>query len=425
MPAIPRLKACDACASSKRRCDKQLPECQRCVDNDLDCTYPQRLKRRKKRTAGYYGIQESLNLPDHGITKVPGNGLEFGGWISADATDPQTSLAFSAGPYESLVAEYAANPAGQQILFDSNSPPEGLCPWFLEHETWMMLQCSHKPACAADDELEHYIAAMRGMLRSWVENGYNSFIHRRLYAKGMPDCLRDAFTTLATYTNHTPAVRELVLQIAEDRLSALTLQNLPTGSGADSILLQLAHVQALFVYEFIGLFDASVRLRAAAEKRLPILRRWVIQMWETVRHYRGEDILLNQRTLRWSPTEFDLEYETASEMWQLWSLTESARRTHLVVDSVANIYEIMTKKIVDCAGGVMFTARQGLWEADTAIKWFELCCAKPPLLVPSLQPGPLIAQYAAEEIDDFAKLCWTFLIGGDKIKCWIEKSKET
>jgi hypothetical protein len=65
----------------------------------------------------------------------------------------------------------------------------------------------------------------------------------------------------------------------------------------------------------------------------------------------------------------------------------------------------------------MLTARHGLWEAESAAKWFDISCAKSPLLVPSMQSGPLISQYAADEFDDFAKLLWTSTAGTDKIRC--------
>jgi hypothetical protein len=57
------------------------------------------------------------------------------------------------------------------------------------------------------------------------------------------------------------------------------------------------------------------------------------------------------------------------------------------------------------------------------MKWYELSCAKSPLLVPALQPGDYIAGYAADEFDGFVKLIWTFIVGADKVQCWIDKSR--
>jgi hypothetical protein len=143
-----------------------------------------------------------------------------------------------------------------------------------------------------------------------------------------------------------------------------------------------------------------------------------------MRRYRGEDSLVlfgGLGPLPWTASEFDREYEASSEMWRLWILTESARRTHLVVDTVLNVYQIFTQGWSECTGAVMITARRGLWEAESASRWFQLSCEKPPLMVPSLTPGPLISQYAADEIDCFAMLFWTFLVGTDKIQSWIDR----
>ena len=134
------------------------------------------------------------------------------------------------------------------------------------------------------------------------------------------------------------------------------------------------------------------------------------------------DGLLSQRPFQWTTNEFEKEYNTSSELWKLWILTESVRRTHVIIDTIANTYQTMTKGWAECTGAVMFTARHGLWEAESAVKWLELSCAKTPLLVPSLQPGTFISQYAADEVDDFVKMFWTFIVGTDKMKCWIDSS---
>jgi len=130
-----------------------------------------------------------------------------------------------------------------------------------------------------------------------------------------PTCLQDAFTTLTAYTHRNPAVKETILQIAEERSSALSRQSAPTVGGAQGILAHLARVQALFVYEFIRLFDGSVRPRASAEQQLPTLRQWVIQMWEAVKRYRGDDgFLSHHRPLQWTANDFDREYDASSEL---------------------------------------------------------------------------------------------------------------
>jgi len=379
-------------------------------------------KRRKIDISSPLGqIEEPPAFPDYIRTNALESSLNLEDWGTLGAADLDLDLSDMIIPYTTALQAPVAN-LTQGFELENESLSSTTCPWFLQEETWAMRHCNSEPDCVVM-KLEQFIRAVDEMLRFWTRNGYNSFIHQRLYEKGMPTCIQDAFTTLATYIGRAPAVKEPILQIVEDRLSDLARKGTPPFTcDSQGILSHLARVQALFVYEFIGLFDGSVRLRVSAEKHLPALRQWVIQMWEVVRRYRGEDFSLGHRPLQWTATEFDREYNDTSELWQLWILTESVRRTHIIIDSVANTYETMTRGLVDCTGAVMFTARHGLWEADSAVKWFKLCCEKPPLLVPSLQPGPLISQYPAEELDDFAKFYWTYLVGTDKIQCWIDKS---
>ena len=425
MPPTPTQKACIACAGSKRRCDKQLPECQRCLDRDVDCVYPQPKRRRRDPVARDTQTESFAAFTNNADVDALGSGLDFGDWDAAGAVDLNASLSDVMVPYiptlpaTSVPVHSAQLGIGLESGGDISTIPR---PWFLRDETWVLQHSNQEPACVTVVELEPFVRAVEEMLQCWVREGHNSFIHPRLYDNGMPKCLQDAFTTLAAYTHRTPAVTGTIVQIAEERSSELVSQSPPTAGGAQGVLAHLACVQALFVYEFILLFDGSVRLRSSAERQLPTLRRWVIRMWDVVKQYRGGDGFPSHRPLQWTVSEFDKEPDASLELWASWILTESVRRTHVVIDTTMNIYQIMTKGWADCAGAVMFTARRGLWEAESAVKWFELSCAKPPLLVPSLQPGALISQCAAQEVDGFVKMFWTFLAGKDKIQSWIDRS---
>lgn len=420
MSAAPRRqKACKACAESKRKCDKKLPECQRCLDRDVDCHYPELKKRRRN----VKQPEELAGFRNHANADALANSLDFVDWNTDEVTDldvPVSEVTFPPLPGS------VAGPPSQRFVLAGDNLSTTPCPWFLREETWLLQHTKQEPGCVDDVHLEPFIRAVDEMLQSWVKNGRNSFIHRRLYESGMPTCLQDAFTTLAAYINRTSAAEEIILQIAEERSSALTRQGLPaTVRGAHGILTHLARTQALFVYAFIRLFDGSVRMRASAEQQLPTLRQWVDEVWQAVKGYQGEDVLLSHDPRYWTANELDRDYNAASELWKLWTLTESIRRTHIIIHTIANVYETMTKGLVECAGLLMFTARHGLWEADSAVKWSELCHAKPPLLVSSLEPEPLISRYAPEEIDDFVKMYWTFIAGPDKIQYWIDKGNKT
>ncbi|KAI1394200.1 uncharacterized protein F4822DRAFT_40624 [Hypoxylon trugodes] len=423
MPATHRQKACIACADSKRRCDKQLPECQRCLDRDMYCVYPQPKRRRRDPPVSDGQVGDLPNLQNYAGVDALGSELDLGDWGVIGAGDLDVSLSDMVVPYMPIAPSSTTNTSSTQgVTPESVNLPNPSCPWFLRDETWIMQQNLKDTGSVTSVALEPFIQAVEEMLQSWVKDGHNSFIHRRLYEDGMPTCLQDAFTTLSAYINRTPAVKGTILQIAEERSLALASQTPPTVTGTKGIRAHLARTQALFIYEFIRLFDGSVRMRASAERQLPILRRFLTQMWDAAKRFSESDAILPQRPFQWGISELDREYDSVSELWHLWILSESVRRTHLVVDTVFNIYQIMTRGWTDCPGAAMFTARRGLWETESAVRWGELCYANStPLLVAALQPEVLMAQHSAGEFDDFATMYWSYVVGPDKMRCWIDK----
>ncbi|KAI0965916.1 hypothetical protein F4678DRAFT_451228 [Xylaria arbuscula] len=447
-----RQKACISCADSKRRCDKEQPECRRCIDKDLDCVYPQPKRRRRDlgTTSETQPVQNPvvssvdereqaayLPLPDypHVNSNTHPNAVgeddsDFGYWDLTTADNLEMPfLDDTIIPYVPKTTAPNHYP-DQELGVDNsiNSHSTACSPFFLRDETFAIQHQQEDPACVTTVELEPFIGEVEKMLQSWVTNGSNDFIHRRLYDKGMPTCVQDAFTTFAAYANRTPATKETILQIADDRASALTRHaEQPVVNGVQEIWAHLARVHALFVYVFIRVFDGSVRMRASAEHQLPTLQSWVKQMWETVKRHRWDEypsVKDGLRPLLAESSEFHSDYDIAMEIWQLWILTESIRRTHLIIETVLNTFKIMTVGWAECEGYVMCTVRRGLWDADNVTKWFNLCRngAKSPLMAPSLTPGPMISQYPAGEFDDFAKLCWSFVVGTDKIQCWVDKN---
>ncbi|KAI0484642.1 hypothetical protein GGR56DRAFT_614722 [Xylariaceae sp. FL0804] len=468
MSATPRQKACLPCASSKRRCDHELPKCRRCRDRDIDCEYPQSKRRRQDICVGDFDgptpvqcrlgqEQDTWAGPiDHADNTDPSDGiidvtdaLEFGNWDPATELDmsfmngPDMNSSESVGqsthPINPLPA-LLPSPPDQGLEADSSeetpSSSSGCIPYFLRDETWpLQHKCPDEEDCGATVEMEPFIGEVEKMFQSWVKDGSNGFIHRRLYHRKMPTCVQDAFTTLAAYVARSPATKEIILQAADDRAGALLkqppLQRAALGVTAE-MEAHLARLHALFVYVFIRLFDGSVRFRASAEAQLPTLRYWQREMWQTVRRYTWREeirsfsrISIDRGQIVRSQRDFDLDanYEATSQIWHLWVLTESLRRTYLVVDCVLNTYQIMSQGWADCEGFVMCTVHRGLWDAESPMKWFVLSCnAKAPLLAPSLSPGALMSQYSAEDFDDFAKMCWSFVVGAEKMQYWAESS---
>ncbi|KAI1262750.1 hypothetical protein F5Y18DRAFT_396172 [Xylariaceae sp. FL1019] len=453
-----RQKACIPCAESKRRCDKTLPECQRCMDKDVDCAYPEPKRRRRdfpialhshaNETIVSIPVDDGEQHADTGVfpdssqtvhvnnvtntNAVAAHGIEFGYWDTTaaehlnlafvrDVTMPHLSPSIPPSPSPWLCRGLQID--GNNVSKDYKSPE----PFFLRNEAFVLHHKHEEPECITTVEMEPFIGEMEKMLHSWVKTGSNSFIHRKLYDKGMPTCVQDAFTTFAAYANRTPATKETILQIAHDRATSLARHaQWPAENGVQEIWAHLARVHAMFVYVFIRLFDGSVRMRAYAEHQLPILRSWVTQMWETVKCHRWEhysSVMSGRRPALGPSADFHGDHDAAMEIWQLWILTESVRRTYFVIDTVINTFKIMTVGWAHCEGYVLFTVRRGLWSAESAMKWFKLCeHGDAPLMVPGMTPGPVVAKYPAEEFDDFAKLCWSFVLGTDKIQSWVDKS---
>jgi hypothetical protein len=130
-------------------------------------------------------------------------------------------------------------------------------------------------------ELDSFIRGVEEMLRSWVTGGYNSFIHRRLYEKGMPQCIQDAFTTLAAYNARTPAVTDTILKIAEERANTLVSLEIPAVGGAqDGVLTHLAHVQydirSLLFPPFDTIFEFQMPYSPAYSRVIPNMYRFII-----------------------------------------------------------------------------------------------------------------------------------------------------
>lgn len=390
----------------------------------MDCSYPQPKKRRRDNRGQQSQRNEFSDFQEYVQVDDLGDSLNFETWSALDTDNFDISLA------EMSLPALPALPADGLLLAPS-APGDILecgtvtsCPWFLQKDTWE-IDTHQTPHCVVDIDLQPFIHSVDEMLRIWVKTGSNAFIHHRLYEKGMPSCLQDAFITLAAYTTCTAAVKDTILQISEERSCNLLRLGAPTTNGMQVVLDYLARVHALFAYVYIRLFDGSVRLRASAERQVPILRQWVLQLWESARHLQGEGLVFNQNALQLGKSDLHAEFASTSELWKLWILTESVRRTQILVDTTMNTYQAMSKGWAECTGAGMFTARRGMWEVDSPGKWFEMSATvsgvTPPLLVSLLEPDRFMAEFAPKDVDDFAKLCWACIVGPDKMQYWEDK----
>ncbi|WYZ45854.1 hypothetical protein EsH8_IX_000079 [Colletotrichum jinshuiense] len=355
--------------------------------------------------------------------------------------------------------------------------------WFLAPATWRI---EHWPTPSHDAYptfvLDNFTRGLQAWVRRWVTDGHSPFIHRSLYAEGnhFPSCVQDALTAASLYHHKTPQNVALVYHILDERVAALMAMNLILDNdrlAAPPLETRehLARVHALSVYTIIRLFDGSISQRAAAEADLPTLDLWKRQLWDSA--MRDAETLTRARgppPSKWCPqgsspstgqevaaaaattgTVSDSgggsgdgstaryqgaadTYESDLLTWNLWVLSESIRRTWTVVTWTVGIYNALRGNWGVCAGGALFTARAGLWDAPSAPRWAALCReaenrrdgdARPGsenssnggdrnFFVPSVHGGGLIHNAAAAEVDEFARHLFTCVWGLDRVEDW-------
>ncbi|KAK1991158.1 hypothetical protein LX36DRAFT_663572 [Colletotrichum falcatum] len=393
-----------------------------------------------------------------GIWSLPWVGLDFSpGPLPASGftTAPQIPPARSPPP------QHATNPVTASLAESK---------WFLAPSTWRI---DHWPAPAQDSYpvtvMTNFNRGLQAWVRRWVTEGHNPFIHRSLYAESghFPACIQNAFAAASAYYAKTALNETFVYRILDDRAAALVAAGQPIGGDGPlsaAAMLDtrdhLARVHALFVYTVIRLFDGSVSQRAAAEDHLPTLDLWSRQLWESALADVGS---LSQSWVpqpsKYGPGGSGLSapwevaasaaaaatenvgdrhtrqdtFETNLLAWNLWVLSESIRRTWILVSCTVGIYHALKGRWGECAGGTLFTARAGLWDATSAPRWAAM--RREGLAQQSGNPGPdgdgdrdffipsvhgegILREAAAAEVDEFARHIFTCVWGLERVEDW-------
>lgn len=246
--------------------------------------------------------------------------------------------------------------------------------------------------CIAD--LKRYIAKIHQWLVRWTETGGCEIIHPRLYSVRFPRCVQDAWLTLSCYLSRTSENEDMVFRIVEERARALIREweRREIGfevDGQNDPFVWLSRVHALFVYQVICLYDGDIRLRHLAESNIPLLYSWLRGMLECVeeqcrRRCLGHFVVTPMQESRFTSDSCPPSSRIAPEpvasdhrdnlLWYSWILAENIRRTWLVAQSLQTIYAmIQLGQISQCPGTMMFSTRQGVWEAKSARAWEDLC----------------------------------------------------
>lgn len=479
MARISKQKACIACTESKRRCDKGLPSCTRCDDRDVDCHYPV-AKRRRPLPHKTVGLSEAA-APSAPAVATPnlfsldagplsiglGNNpwIDFGS-LPSDVNSAQPAVA-SVNPQASApLPQQATNTETPDTDRDSVARDIAQSKWFLAPSTWRI---DHLPTPPRNiyptSVLTNFTRGLQAWVHRWVLHGHNPFIHRSMYAEGnyFPSCLQDAFSSASMYHHKTPQNEAFVHRILDERVTAMMASQPVTDDTSLPVPLletrdHLARVQALFVYTVLRLFDGSISQRAAAEVHLPTLSLWCRQLWDSASldaNALSENLVPvskycnDMSAQRNNPRDEDDTYDSDLSTYNLWVLSESVRRTWLIVTCTVGVYATLKGSWSECPGGALFTARAGLWDAPSAPRWASLCremaaenkdayerltreetqtggvggtCCDGTFFVPSFHSEGLFRNAAAADVDEFARHLFTIIWGLDRVESWALKT---
>ncbi|KAI1746545.1 hypothetical protein F4782DRAFT_524105 [Xylaria castorea] len=262
-------------------------------------------------------------------------------------------------------------------------------------------------------------------------------MHRHLYAEnGLPSCLQDAYSTLSAYIGKTENNEEVVMQLVEDKANFLLRQRgssdlfsstdswgIPSSTLATNLLEHLAQVQALFIYQFIRLFDGDIRHRAQAEQHNATLQQWRSQLWEAARLRASLQQTLSEGSFS-NMRSYDV-CEPAAQVWDNWILAESIRRTWIVVNYTYSVYITLRDGQGSCPGSIAYTLRRGLWDAATPAEWCRLVSNQDPLFLRSDPPDMLFAKASPLEVDELGLSIVSIMWDSRRIDSWFARAPDT
>lgn len=416
----PWRKACVPCTRAKRRCDKHLPTCQRCVKKGVSCQYP--LGRPYARRA-----VQSLRTAESSEPS-PLNPLHH---LSAEKTVAPGDFevfnnSWEYGTHEELPILDFGSPVNNETQVASSS-------WFLQTNTWTIHYIDsvrhNENSNVHMSDFKQFIQTVKKWLSQWARDTHCPFLHRQLYSEsGLPPCLQDAFAAVALYQSKNDKNEEAIMRIIEEKANKLI--NKPSfvtdsGEGAPSSLRtvkQLARVQALFIYQFIRLFDGDIRQRAQAEALIPTLQDWNNNLWESANMDACLETSFGVAGLFSQGLGVKSLDDPSGQQWRDWLLAESVRRIWLTGNYVQGVYLMMRDRQTGCSGGVFFTARQGLWDAQSAATWMRLVRSKDPLFVPCHETDLIIPFVEATEVDVLCLSIMCIMWGAPRLDFWVSKS---
>lgn len=307
--------------------------------------------------------------------------------------------------------------------------------WFTALETWEVRSPAPEtilPIRQAD--LDQNTNIVFRWLSQWINEGSCPFIHSELYHERFPKCLQEAYVVLSTYIHRTPASERIVFRIIEEQAVTLVREQSDVNKSPREekehppldALEHLARVYALLIYQAIGLYDGDIRLRHIAEQHIPILENWMQALLLHTRQtvFLGAPILVPSHVPSATAGTTTSSLLGQNLLWYTWILAESIRRTWIVASGLQAAYLIAREgEPVACQGGMMFTTRQGVWEARTAGEWESICCRVNVGLVQMVEVQKVMERVSPDEVNEFAKFIIDITLGKERLRSWVAEKE--
>jgi hypothetical protein len=231
----------------------------------------------------------------------------------------------------------------------------------------------------------------------------------------MPSSIQDVYMAFGMYAHRTKGNLDLVHRIIGEKARDLVAIG---GSADPDLLNHLARVQALLIYQTIGLQSGNNQLRYTCERNIPTLMEWTHDLVDRARQYPTfGQILISKNGLVSSAGGESWE----QNVWYSWIVAESIRRTWLMVSMVQGIYLTSQDGIDHCLGGMMFTSRKGFWDTADALAWQQLCVEVHGGLIRLPDVHSLFARIDPPYLDEFAELVLQVTFGSEQMEKWLNQ----
>ncbi|KAK5054573.1 hypothetical protein LTR84_001464 [Exophiala bonariae] len=408
MSRAPRTKACDACHRAKRKCGKQTPSCLRCTKRGFECRYP------ATKPSCFVLCEDGFNFNENVF------GIRYQDLNRDVDAVPSSCLAVS----QSVPTHEAARSPDFDV---SQLPSSKASSLVRQHSfsSWLKASDSHDFDSLQQlgittlrfIDVKCHVVTIRRWLHQWVDTGSNPFIHKLLYMAYFPRCIQDAYLALSCYLRKATSNERLVTQIIEDRATQL-IQDHAVVSGkaregqvgtvpvSSASFAHIARVQALLVYQFIGLYDGDIRMRHLAEGRIPVLYSWAQQMFEHYSRTTYAGSTLDSQIIRDLASFHSVESAIRNSddfAWYEWITAETIRRTAIIACGMQTLYIVLQQGgTIPCQKDIMYTPNKGLWEAESSMDWEKLCSETNATLVQTADVKQVLTTLGPASLDDFA-----------------------